>query len=320
MELLKSLFGSKDRQRPRFYVTPKVPEPKLAKRLVFLPQGDRFEVVGESRYQDELQRLAGGRTKSGHSKPVVAMLFPEEDNPVDQNAVQVVVNELVVGYIPRESCDEFRGFIAAARDRRSFLAAHAVIVGGWDRGDSDTGFFGIYLDVNLADRYVYAAPGLAEHNDTLNVRSTRLLAPLPTGRLLDIAGESSKARSLCEVIGDRQDGFSSESFVATIDKAKDGSLLVVAVGSKRDVAIGGARQIGTIPRKITTHGCASSRHTNAPELAQQSVPWPMGTSPHLNPMARDRRWWYNSTPRSSHSLRARGCKNRSHRPGPHRVA
>ena len=249
MGLLRSLFGGKDRQRPRFNVAPKVPEPKIAKRLVFLPRGARFEVVGESRYQEELQRLAGGRTPSGHSKLVVAMLFPEEDNPVDPNAVQVVVNELVVGYIPRESCVEFREFIATARERRSFLAAHAVIVGGWDRGDSDTGFFGIYLDVNLADRYVYGDPDVAENTDTLNVRSTRLLAPLPTGRLLDIAGESSKAWSLREVIGDRQDGFLNESFVVTIDKAADGSLLVLAVGLEGKVASVGARLIGTIPKK-----------------------------------------------------------------------
>lgn len=138
---------------------------------------------------------------------------------------------------------------SASLGRAGHAFRHAVIVGGWDRGESDTGFFGIFLDVNLVDQYVYGDTVVPEQAQTLNVRSTRRLAPLPPGRLLDIAGESTKGRNLCEVIGDRQDGFTDEPFVATIEKGSDGSLTVLAIGTEGKVASAGVRQIGTIPKK-----------------------------------------------------------------------
>jgi hypothetical protein len=51
--------------------------------------GYQFEVVGESHYQADLERIVGGRTEDNARCECVAVLTPEPDNPYDPQAVYV---------------------------------------------------------------------------------------------------------------------------------------------------------------------------------------------------------------------------------------
>lgn len=100
-----------------------------------------MEIVGESHYQGALERLAGGRTADGVDVPVRAFFTPERDNPHDPNAVAVTVSGEQVGYLSRASAAVYRGALGAA-----VSSCEGRIVGGWDRGAGDRGFFGLRLD------------------------------------------------------------------------------------------------------------------------------------------------------------------------------
>lgn len=100
-----------------------------------------LEIVGESHYQDAFEQLTGGKTEDGFDLLVEADFVPEANNPYDANAVRVCVGEHHLGYLSRESAQTYRVRIGNARS-----SAAARITGGWDRGDGDTGSFGIRIE------------------------------------------------------------------------------------------------------------------------------------------------------------------------------
>jgi len=117
---------------------------------VHLLSGDRtVQVVGESFYQNELNRICGGKTRDGHQLPVIATLVPEPANEHDPNAVGVIVNGRKVGHLDSKKAAMLqRPIIEAAASAGKPLGCRAVIVGGWDRGRNDQGHFGINLFFN----------------------------------------------------------------------------------------------------------------------------------------------------------------------------
>jgi hypothetical protein len=104
-----------------------------------------FQVVGESHYQSDLAKIAGGITDEGVHQKCAALLRLEPTNKYDPNAVEVLIDGLRVGYIPAvqapEMCALFHsvGIIQAG--------CEAVIQGGWDRGGGDAGEFGVRLNI-----------------------------------------------------------------------------------------------------------------------------------------------------------------------------
>lgn len=106
-----------------------------------------LEIVGESHYQAALERLCGGRTENGHQLAVEAILYHEDNNQYDDNAVRVEIKGVIVGYLDREAARSFRARLADAGYAGFTLACPAMIVGGWDKGEGDQGYFGVKLDV-----------------------------------------------------------------------------------------------------------------------------------------------------------------------------
>jgi HIRAN domain len=107
------------------------------------------EVVGESRYQEALSMITGGKTKDGHEFECEAKLIREPDNRFDPNAVFVTIDGMKVGYLSRE-----HAVTMAAIFKEHGLAearADAVIVGGWKRKNrtEDEGNFGVRLDIPI---------------------------------------------------------------------------------------------------------------------------------------------------------------------------
>lgn len=114
----------------------------------FMLQGGGWvQVVGESRHQDVLSAICGGKTHQGHSFPTIAVLVMEPDNPYDSNAIVVLAGGQRVGYLPRHDAARYKTVLELLEQRGQVGACNAEIRGGWDRGNGDTGDFGISLDL-----------------------------------------------------------------------------------------------------------------------------------------------------------------------------
>jgi hypothetical protein len=119
---------------------------------VMLSGGLEVGVVGESHYQDALTAIVGGKGPESVRIPTQATLVPEPDNPYDPNAVAVYIAGRKVGHLPRPAAQAFAPVGRRLAEQRQVGACSATIAGGWDRGDGDTGHFGITLDLAHPDQ------------------------------------------------------------------------------------------------------------------------------------------------------------------------
>jgi uncharacterized protein len=114
----------------------------------------QVEVVGTSRYQDELLELAGGRRHYGGARvETVARLLP--DLVEGQPAVIVTIAGWRVGHLSDVDATAYREAITAVIEREGMASCEATVVGGWERAHGDIGYFGVRL--KLPDLFV---PGL----------------------------------------------------------------------------------------------------------------------------------------------------------------
>jgi hypothetical protein len=117
-------------------------------RGVVIGDGEfEFHVVGTSYHQEALLEMCGKRTRQGVHRYCAALLSPQPRNPYDRHAIAVTVHGIEIGHLDREDAREFgqvlrRGAFADA-------ACEALIVGGWDRGGHDWGYFGVRLNACL---------------------------------------------------------------------------------------------------------------------------------------------------------------------------
>ena len=105
-----------------------------------------FDVVGESYYQNALEKICGGKTVSGHEKKVMAILIHEDNNPKDDKAIRVDIERMTVGHLTRKFAREYRNRLSEAGYSGLAAACNALITGGWQRGASE-GHFGVRLDL-----------------------------------------------------------------------------------------------------------------------------------------------------------------------------
>ena len=104
------------------------------------------DVVGESAHQDELLALTGGRrTWSGAHRQVLASLEPVDDNPFDPEAVAVLIEDRLVGYLPRWAAPIYRSTVEETIGRSGAATCRAEIRGGWERSGGDIGRFGVVI-------------------------------------------------------------------------------------------------------------------------------------------------------------------------------
>lgn len=121
-------------------------EPAEQLTLPRLVRGGFFDVVGEASYQRALANICNGKGLYSAERQCMATLIPEPDNPHDVNAVKVVIERQLVGYLARQHAVEYRQHIG---DRASWC--EAKIVGGW-KDDRSEGHFGVKLKVKWPPR------------------------------------------------------------------------------------------------------------------------------------------------------------------------
>jgi rubrerythrin len=118
----------------------------------FYPGDEPLEVVGESGYQDALWRIVGGRRREPVRYETEAVLEPEPGNPYDPNAIKVLVDGNLIGYLSRDDAAAYLpGLLRLmAGSPTGRVALEAQIVGGGPRRDG-IGFLGVFLDHDPAD-------------------------------------------------------------------------------------------------------------------------------------------------------------------------
>ena len=116
-------------------------------RLLHGPGTFSIPIVGESHYQPALEAICGGRTPDGADVQVTAVLVLEESNSHDRKAVRVDIRDKTVGYLSGDDARRYRQALAQAGHPRLRGRCQAEIHGGWDRGPSDRGNFGVWLDL-----------------------------------------------------------------------------------------------------------------------------------------------------------------------------
>ena len=109
-----------------------------------------FDIVGESKYQDALEAICGGRTEDGAEHQTEAVLYLEDSNPYDNLAVRVDIGGHTVGYLSRKDARSYRQQLRQLGHERIVCRCDAMIVGGWRRSRTDQGHFGVKLDLPVA--------------------------------------------------------------------------------------------------------------------------------------------------------------------------
>ena len=141
MDFLKKLLGSSAKAPP--------PQPAAPDDVELRGNGKfALPVVGESRYQDNLETICGERTGDGEDRIVDALLVMEDDNPYDRgNAVKVTISGKTVGYLAKDVASAYRQTMKQAGHPKAIATCKARIRGGWKRKNGNLGSYGVTLDV-----------------------------------------------------------------------------------------------------------------------------------------------------------------------------
>jgi hypothetical protein len=120
-----------------------------SKRIVDIDEldCDTYEIVGESHYQDVLDKIAGPKTAEGVNHKCEVLLICENGNKYDKNAVRVEIGGETVGYLCRDDAKSFREMLVENDVGRPRVRARATVNGGWRREDGE-GAYGVVLDLD----------------------------------------------------------------------------------------------------------------------------------------------------------------------------
>jgi len=120
-------------------------------KISFLPSYSYpLKVVGESQYQDNIQRVIGfidDDQKQVREDGFSADLILEDDNPYDRgNAVRVDIDGSTVGYLTRSDAQTYRQSLTRLGQGKSTGNCPAIISGKWNE-EVESLLFGVYLDL-----------------------------------------------------------------------------------------------------------------------------------------------------------------------------
>jgi len=143
-----------------------------------LASGGAMEVVGESHYRDEIALVVGGTRPEPVKLVTLAALVPEPTNPYDRNAVGVQIGGRKVGHLSRADAADLAPVLARLTAAGLVGYGRADVYGGWDRGPTDRGDYGITLYIGDAAHQVERlARGLDGKTSAEIAAATPPLAP-----------------------------------------------------------------------------------------------------------------------------------------------
>jgi len=125
-----------------------------------LPQGEpvhhwtdegrfQLEVLGESRYSDTIRELAGEHGDAAADTRLKALLLADDNNPYEDKAVAVFLNNEMVGYLAPKDAQAFRIMLARQEITGQLTSTDAVIRGG-QMYEGKRLSYTVLLDVHVA--------------------------------------------------------------------------------------------------------------------------------------------------------------------------
>ena len=107
------------------------------------------EVTGTSRYQKYLQVLSKRHLNINGEQSLIAKLHYENNNTYDKNAIRVVINGGIVGYLSREDAKFFRKRIEGVGQEGTIISCKARITGGTRAWLARAPDLDVFLDLPL---------------------------------------------------------------------------------------------------------------------------------------------------------------------------
>jgi collagen type III alpha len=146
----------------------------------------QFNVVGESRYYQQIRKVAG-RLGGGPSGEAIttAVLRPEPENAYDRNAVQVTIDDLVVGYLPAEEAPNYSPLLIHLAGQGVLVSVPARV--WWDAEG----------DFMASVRLDLAPPGLLI---PVNAPPAGNVMQLPPGNAIQVVGEDAHLDVLAPIV------------------------------------------------------------------------------------------------------------------------
>lgn len=105
------------------------------------------EVVGEQNYQQAIAACVGAPNARGYAHTLDVTLVLEDNNKFDDKAVMVTAQNRLIGYLSREDARKHRRKLTSLGKAAATVVCRAIVTGGWDRGGSDKGPYGVKLDL-----------------------------------------------------------------------------------------------------------------------------------------------------------------------------
>ncbi len=149
--------------------------------LYEIPRGGYFEVAGVSHHKDSIARVYPPRREDQDPliQDIFATLQREPQNPYDPNAVAVLLEGRLAGYIPKDKAPTWSDYLAGLEAEGYGARVHARIWIGSGayylnlRAEDDAGYF---LPSELADREAELAQQEAERPERRAARDEARVA------------------------------------------------------------------------------------------------------------------------------------------------
>lgn len=109
--------------------------------------GSEIRVVGVMDYQGELDDISEADADGAVKRMQTGALKAEPGNPYDENAVQVIISEQVVGYLSAAKAEKYQPIVLRAEAAGMKITCDAEIVGGFIKDDGEQANFGVRLNL-----------------------------------------------------------------------------------------------------------------------------------------------------------------------------
>ncbi len=131
-------------------------------------------VVGESHYQEHLERICGGRREEGSRMTIAAQLIYDNNNPYDNNAIRIDILGKPVGFLCKTDAENYRTCMLSKGFDGRTATCMAKISGGWKRESGDIGAFGVVLYIREEFFQIVAdnIPSLHRNDGTVDTAET----------------------------------------------------------------------------------------------------------------------------------------------------